>query len=744
MARIDVAVLGRPHVVLDGVPMPLIGRQLALAVRLAIARHGPVPPHRLADVWPESNASDGAIRVALTRLRQSLGPNSIVRVDHGYVLTPSAHLDADRFERLLAEARDASVPLSARRSAVDEGLALWAGSAYEGIERLPWVEYEAIRLDEMREHAFDVRYELAVEAGDHDSIIGELAAALARTPERERRCELLALALYRGGRQSAALDVINGTRRRLRDELGLDVGDGVTALERRILLHDPSLTSTTGDSGSPSILDPRIRAAAALLGEGIVDDALLIADAVLAEARTSGDRRNVASALLVKAQAVTLAGRGDANSLIDEAQAAARSLGHGRLLARAALVRFGAGVPPDRTKAMIELGEPLDLLPASAPERIELLCAAAVIVAFLDLDTAADRILIAARRTYESIGDARSEAVWLAAQSIVGSVNGDGVDTAAAMADRSFALAREIDDPATLTAALHAVLRAAYDAGDLTRVDGLFDELEAVSRRAVLPFGMVRVHLCRITNAMARGELADVPALIERADSTGRRMNTHAAAPATQSQMLALAIENDTLHEQLDMLRATSSAVSDGAVAALAAYAGDVSDLQRLRDRLPEVSRNFTLPMVATLSALAASRHGDVEVARWARPHLAALGDRTVVVGFGTVVMGFAHFYVGLTDRVLGALESARDEFSSAVESSDRAGGLLWAAHARLWLAETLVDIGGSDQHDEARRLVEVVMNSPGARSSRRACDHALRLRDRLADDRPLIASSSS
>ena len=108
----------------------------------------------------------------------------------------------------------------------------------------------------------------------------------------------------------------------------------------------------------------------------------------------------------------------------------------GSLLAPA-IVRFGSGVPQDRTQAMIELGEPLDFLPNSAPERIELLCAAAVIVTFVDLDTAVDRVLGAARRTYEAVGDARSEAVWLAAQSIVRSVHGDDGDAADELAERA-------------------------------------------------------------------------------------------------------------------------------------------------------------------------------------------------------------------------------------------------------------------------------------------------------------------
>ena len=73
MADIDVRVLGRPRVAIDGVVATLTGRQLLLATRLALAHPVPVPRHRLlADVWPEETASDGAVRVASARLRATL------------------------------------------------------------------------------------------------------------------------------------------------------------------------------------------------------------------------------------------------------------------------------------------------------------------------------------------------------------------------------------------------------------------------------------------------------------------------------------------------------------------------------------------------------------------------------------------------------------------------------------------------------------------------------------------------
>ena len=62
-------------------------------------------------------------------------------------------------------------------------------------------------------------------------------------PFRERRWALLALAQYRSGRQADALGSIRSARRALGQELGLDPGSELVALERAILAQDPGLAT---------------------------------------------------------------------------------------------------------------------------------------------------------------------------------------------------------------------------------------------------------------------------------------------------------------------------------------------------------------------------------------------------------------------------------------------------------------------------------------------------------------------
>ena len=63
-------------------------------------------------------------------------------------------------------------------------------------------------------------------------------------PLREHRWYLLALALYRSGRQADALGAVRRARHTLREELGLDPGPELVEIEQAILSHDPRLAPT--------------------------------------------------------------------------------------------------------------------------------------------------------------------------------------------------------------------------------------------------------------------------------------------------------------------------------------------------------------------------------------------------------------------------------------------------------------------------------------------------------------------
>ena len=139
--RVDVRMLGRPHVVVDDVVTPIVGRQLLLVLRLAVAERVPISLGRLVDdVWPDGTGTEGAARVGLTRLRNVLGHDAIVRAQSGYTLAPEVGVDAERFEQLLLRGRDRSLEISGRVRTLDEALTEWRGRAFEDVEPLDWVD----------------------------------------------------------------------------------------------------------------------------------------------------------------------------------------------------------------------------------------------------------------------------------------------------------------------------------------------------------------------------------------------------------------------------------------------------------------------------------------------------------------------------------------------------------------------------------------------------------------------------
>ena len=92
-------------------------------------------------------------------------------------------------------------------------------------------------------------------AGHHADVLAEAAARVAEQPLRERRWELLALAQYRSGQQAEALRTLRQARHRLAEELGLDPGPALTALEEAVLRQDPSLGAVPS-SPEPSATCP--------------------------------------------------------------------------------------------------------------------------------------------------------------------------------------------------------------------------------------------------------------------------------------------------------------------------------------------------------------------------------------------------------------------------------------------------------------------------------------------------------
>jgi predicted ATPase/DNA-binding SARP family transcriptional activator len=199
-------------------------------------------------LWGEASPprAANAVQVYVSQLRKLLpdGARMLVTRPPGYVLRVEPNqLDLDRFERLAAEGRRAladGAPAAAAAT-LREALALWRGEALADIGDEPFAASERRRLDELRLVALEDRIDADLAAGRDAELVPELSALVEQEPYRERLRRQLMLALYRGGRQSAALSEYRRLRRTLVDELALEPSPELQRVEAAILAHDPAL-----------------------------------------------------------------------------------------------------------------------------------------------------------------------------------------------------------------------------------------------------------------------------------------------------------------------------------------------------------------------------------------------------------------------------------------------------------------------------------------------------------------------
>lgn len=245
-------VLGELSATRDGAVVDLGGRrQRAVLAALVIARDQVVPDDRLAGyVWGDNAPANpaGALQAYVSHLRRALQPEAAARTRDGVLAREAAgyvlRLEPDAVDAWCFEqAVDSSAGLAPAEAVctLDDALRLWRGPAYADYLGEPWAEAEALRLTELHAVARERRLETRLQLGDAAVVIGELEALVAEDPLREERWRLLALALYRAQRQAGALAALRRARDTLAEELGVDPGPVLRALEAEVLAQSPAL-----------------------------------------------------------------------------------------------------------------------------------------------------------------------------------------------------------------------------------------------------------------------------------------------------------------------------------------------------------------------------------------------------------------------------------------------------------------------------------------------------------------------
>jgi DNA-binding SARP family transcriptional activator len=232
-------------------------QRVVLAV-LALQAGRPVGRQQMINaVWGETLPRNAVnlVQRHVSGLRQVLEPERpdrapsglLIWTDAGYLLTlPTGALDLEVFEGQLGRARTAQAAGHLREAAeaLHSALGLWRGPVCDGLSS-PFLDAQADRLAESRINVLEERIRLDLAIGDHAGLIAELRDLIAEHPLRERLHGLLMLALYRAGRQAAALAAFRDVRSRLHEELGIEPAAPLQRLHQQILAADPELVATT-------------------------------------------------------------------------------------------------------------------------------------------------------------------------------------------------------------------------------------------------------------------------------------------------------------------------------------------------------------------------------------------------------------------------------------------------------------------------------------------------------------------
>lgn len=183
----------------------------------------------------------------VARLRRALEPGRsareatvLVTRGDGYALEiPRSQVDVHAFADLVAQGRRAAAEgtLDAAVETLEAALALWSDAPYAGIADVLEATPEIARLEDLRLLAVEELMAASLALGRGAGHVPELTVLAARHPLRERLQLLLARALYAGGRQAEALDLLRATRERMAEDLGLDPSVELQELESAILNH---------------------------------------------------------------------------------------------------------------------------------------------------------------------------------------------------------------------------------------------------------------------------------------------------------------------------------------------------------------------------------------------------------------------------------------------------------------------------------------------------------------------------
>ncbi|MFE6894365.1 BTAD domain-containing putative transcriptional regulator [Streptomyces sp. NPDC057694] len=243
--------------------VPTAGKPRQVLALLALYPSRVLPVATLMEeIWgtePPQSAMT-TLQTYIMQLRRCLGTamgpdepkdaKNVLATRHGgYLLQiPQDSVDVHAYERLVASGQEAFEEGEDEKAAqrFRQALALWQGTALVDVRLGPVLEIEVMRLEESRLVTVERRIDADLRLGRHAELLAELVDLIARHPQHEGLHAQAMVALYRSGRQAAALEVYRKMWRRLTEDLGVEPSPQLQRLHQAILSVDPELDVVAG------------------------------------------------------------------------------------------------------------------------------------------------------------------------------------------------------------------------------------------------------------------------------------------------------------------------------------------------------------------------------------------------------------------------------------------------------------------------------------------------------------------
>ena len=264
--------LGPLEVTRDGAVIDLgPPKQRATLAALLLAEGRVVSTDRLIGaLWgddPPARAM-ASVQVYVSRLRsllQSQTSPGLTRRAPGYQLS-GVWVDVTEFRRLTAQAVGLveAKAWAAAAEAAGTAVALWRGPFLDDLADEQWVKAEAMHLDEMYAQCMEALVTALLGSGNVGEAVTRSQTMIEAYSLREHCWWLRMIALHRAGRSPEALDAFQTFTGELDEQLGLEPGAALRALQTAILRHDPAIAAWPDDGGGSEPGSPSVDSVAQL------------------------------------------------------------------------------------------------------------------------------------------------------------------------------------------------------------------------------------------------------------------------------------------------------------------------------------------------------------------------------------------------------------------------------------------------------------------------------------------------